>query len=166
LLENVASRDPALASALTVAGRSKIAERDSFFDNFAQIFQAFENVEQAVKHALENNRESEAVQRLLGEKYDSLPSLLTRVCQADSQTDPVSRFLIALCARQTLDQIRKTSPEFARLHRARFDELTGRTDTSEIRQQLKLSAVDRPEVFLDWFEKWFVLRAEPAKEQA
>jgi hypothetical protein len=123
-------------------------------------------VEQAVKHALENNRESEAVQRLLGEKYDSLPCLLKRVFQPESQTDPVSRYLITLCARQTLEQIRKGSPEFARAQRLRFDELIQLTDTSEIRQQLKLGAVDRPVEFLDWFETWFVRRAESAKELA
>ena len=166
VLENVALRDPALASALTVAKRSATGQRDSFFDNFAQIFQAFENVEQAVKQAIESEREAEAVQRLLGEKYDSLPCLLRRVFQADSQTDPVSRYLIALCARQTLEQTKKTQPDFARTHRARFDELIRLTDTSEIRQQLNLASVDQPESFLDWFETWFVRRAEPTKEPA
>lgn len=166
VLENVALRDPALAGALTVARRSSIGQRDSFFDNFAQIFQAFENVEQSVKQAIDAEREGEAVQRLLGEKYDSLPCLLRRVFQADSRTDPVSRYLIALCARQTLEQIRKTQPEFARAHRSRFDELIRLTGTSEIRQELNLAAVDQPGSFLDWFETWFVRRAEPVKEPA
>ena len=166
VLENVALRDPALASALTVARRSVLGQRDSFFDNFAQVFQAFENVEQAVRHAIESEREAEAVQRLLGEKYDSLPCLLNRVFQPDSQTDPISRYLIALCARQTLEQIKKTYPKFERTHRARLDELIRRTDTSDIRQHLNLASVDQPESFLKWFETWFVRRAQPAKESA
>jgi len=166
VLENVALRDPALASALTVVRRFSTTQRDSFFDNFAQIFQAFENVEQSVRRAIDVGREAEAVQRLLGEKYDSLPCLLKRVFQADSQTDPVSRYLIALCARQTLEQIRKTEPEFARAHRQKLDELIRLTDTSEIRSQLNLATVEQPDVFLEWFESWFVRRAEPARESA
>lgn len=164
LLDDAASRDPVLAGALTVVKRNHVGPRDSFFDNFAQIFQAFENVEQSVTQALELRRESEAVQRLLGEKYDSLPHLLKRVLQPESQADPVSRYLIALCARQTLQQVRKSAPEFARVHRARFDELALLTDTSVLKQQMNLGAVEQPEAFLEWFEKWFVARAEPSKE--
>jgi hypothetical protein len=164
VLENVALRDPALAGALTVTRRVEGSERDSFFDNFAQIFQAFENVEQAVRQALDAERESEAVQRLLGEKYDSLPCLLKRVFESTSQTDPLSRYLIALCARQTLEQIRKGFPEFARTNRVRVDELIRLTDTATLRGQLNLAAVDQHDEFLDWFETWFVRRAEQAKE--
>lgn len=166
ILENVALRDPALASALTVARRSHHTRSDTFFDNFAQVFQAFENVEQTVKQALEAERHAEAVQRLLGEKYDSLPYLLKRVSEPDSQLDPLTQYLIALCARQTLEQVRKANTEFARVNRTRFDELIRLTNTSAVRQQLNLGAVDQPERFLEWFEDWFVRRAEPAKELA
>jgi hypothetical protein len=166
VLENVAFRDAALAGALTVGrSRSLAVQRDSFFDNFAQIFQAFENVEQRVKAALDAERENEAVQRLLGEKYDSLPCLLKKVFAPDNQLDAVSRYLIVLCARQVLEQIREAKPEFARTYRARFDELLALTNTSEIRQQLELTAIAQPNLFLEWFETWFVRRAEPCKEQ-
>lgn len=70
LLEDIALRDPALAGALTTLRRTARDEGESFFDNFAQIFQAFDNVEQTVLRALEAEREAEAVQRLLGEKYE------------------------------------------------------------------------------------------------
>jgi hypothetical protein len=167
VLENVALRDASLASALTAGQiRSLVGQRDSFFDNFAQIFQAFENVEQRVRAALEAERDTEAVQRLLGEKYDSLPSLLKKVFVPDNQLDAVSRYLIVLCARQVLEQIRGGQPEFARTHRARFDELLALTNTSEIRRQLDLTAVAQPDLFLEWFETWFVRRAEPRKERS
>jgi hypothetical protein len=165
ILDNVALRDPALASALTAAVRHSPQDRqDSFFDNFAQIFQAFENMREGVRKAIEAGRDAEAVQRLLGEKYDSLPCLLKRVFQADTQLDPVSRYLIVLCSRQVLEQARKSHPEFARAHRERFDELHRLTDTTEIRGQLNLASVAQPDLFLEWFETWFVRRAEPAKE--
>jgi hypothetical protein len=165
ILENGVSRDPSLAGALTVVLRHTAVERqDSFFDNFAQIFQAFENVEQGVRQAIEAGRDSEAVQRLLGEKYDSLPCLLKRVFQPDTQLDPVSRYLVVLCSRQVLEQVKKANSEFARTHRERFEELRRLTDTTEIRGQLNLASVAQPDVFLDWFETWFVRRAEPAKE--
>jgi hypothetical protein len=144
--------------------RSTPTPRDSFFDNFAQIFQAFENVEQAVLQAIDAGRDAEAVQRLLGEKYDSLPCLLRRVFEADGQMDALSRYLIALCARQTLQQVRKTRPEFARGYRSKFDELLQLTDTSGLRQALDLASVDQPGAFLAWFEEWFVRRAEPTRE--
>lgn len=165
ILENAASRDPSLASALTVAARHTGQDRqDSFFDNFAQIFQAFENVEQGVRQAIDVGRDSEAVQRLLGEKYDSLPCLLKRVFQPDNHLDAVSRYLIVLCSRQVLEQVKKTHSEFARAHRERFEELRRLTDTTEIRKQLNLASVAQPDLFLEWFETWFVRRAEPAKE--
>jgi hypothetical protein len=165
ILENVALRDPSLASALTVATRHTVKGRnDSFFDNFAQIFQAFENVEQGVRQAIEAGRDSEAVQRLLGEKYDSLPCLLRRVFQPDNQLDPISRYLIVLCSRQVLEQVKKVHSEFAREYRERFDELRRLTDTTEIRGQLNLASVAQSDLFLEWFETWFVRRAEPARE--
>jgi hypothetical protein len=164
LLEHIALRDPALAGALGACARRDAAARDSFFDNFAQIFQAFENVEQAVRTALQNGRESEAVHRLLGEKYDSLPQLLKSVSKPDSEAEPLTRYLIALCARQTLNEVRRAEPEFARTNRARFDELSGLTDTTNVRARLNLGAVDDPGAFLDWFETWFVRRATPPQE--
>jgi hypothetical protein len=167
ILENAAFRDPAIAGALSVAIKESRSERrDSFFDNFAQIFQAFENVEHDVRRALEAEREKEAIQRLLGEKYDSLPCLLTRILQADRSADAVSKYLIVLCARQVLEQTRNLFPDFARAHRQRFDELLAMTKTSGLRAQLDLAGVEQPGNFLDWFETWFVRRAEPSQEPA
>jgi hypothetical protein len=159
ILEDVALRDPVLSG--LPAAKHRLTSRDSFFDNFAQIFQAFDNVSTAVTKALDAGRESEAIQRLLGDKYDSLPCLLDRVFHSENQTEPVSRYLITLCARQTLEEVKRASPEFARANRLRFDELIQRTKVHDLRDKLSLSATDKPIEFLDWFEKWFVLRAEP-----
>ena len=56
--------------------------------------------ESAVWNALVNGRAKEAEYRLLGGKYDSLPKLLERVLKPDAEMDLVSRYVIALCARQ------------------------------------------------------------------
>jgi hypothetical protein len=166
LLEDVALRDATLVAGLGLGGKGHYQyPRDSFFDNFAQVFQAFANVERSVLEALANNREPEAIQRLLGAKYDSLPCLLDRVLALESEVESVSHYLILLCARQTLAEVKKKHPDFARQNRKRFEDLLQRTGTDKLRRTLNLHSLENPEEFLNWFEHWFVLRAEPAAKE-
>lgn len=84
--------------------------------------------------------------------------------ESDGHVDALTRYLIALCARQTLERVKKLYPDFAKDHRARFEDLKQRTDTSEIRNSLDRLPSTPLLSLLEWFEKWFVQRVEPPKE--
>ena len=84
---------------------------DSMFDRFAAIFHAFSMLREHVVAAIEAGREKEAVYRLFGEKYDSLPSLIRKVLE-DHQGDAVNRYITLLTAQDTLGQLEKEYDAF------------------------------------------------------
>jgi hypothetical protein len=132
----------------------------SMFDRFAGIFHAFSSLETYVREALQSERETEAVYRLLGEKHDSLSALLDKVIE-DDKADRVHRYVTLLCALQLLDRIEKDFPDFRAKYRKSF---------KTIRDQLKeIDAIEAgfsfetPEVraaFFAWFRETFL---KPAK---
>ncbi len=145
-----------------------LAHEETFFDRFAGIFLAFGCLERSVCLALREGRQREAIYRLFGQKYDSLGSLLNRVLKdADQEKgDLIEQYVIALCARQLVQEFRRTHGEFWQQHGPDAEPLRGQLDEAKaVRRQV----IDRgPEMsaFLDWFEPWFLRRASPVDTEA
>jgi hypothetical protein len=162
------ARAPELAllgeGAALVSHGSPLVQESTFFDRFAGIFLAFGNLERSVRCALHEGRENEARYRLFGQKYDSLGTLLNRVFKdsAEGKGDMIDHYLVALCARQLLQELGRDHADFWREHQI---------DTERLQEQLQAVARIRdcligrnpPEMaaFLDWFDQWFLKRATP-----
>lgn len=132
----------------------------SFFERFAGIFHAFGCLQRAVFEALKEGREKEAIYRLFGRKYDSLPNLLDRVLAEEAKEDDVTRYVILLCARQLVQLVHREHPDFFRQHRDDVDELEkrlGRLD--EVRARFTFEEAERRTRFFEWFDRWFLTQA-------
>ena len=154
--------------ALTGGGAELIARypgvvhHDSFFDRFAGIFISFGQLERSVRESLESGNERAAVYRLFGQKYDSFGRLLSRVTK-DHETgrgDLVEHYVIALCARQIVKELRRDYPEFFRDNADAARRLYEQLLTVGA---LRASLITTPD-FLSWFEEWFLKRAKPMQE--
>lgn len=141
------------------------AATQSLFDRFAGIFHAFSRLGEHVSDAIEQKRESEAVYRLFGRKYDSLPSLVERVIK-EEDGDPVNRYVTLLTAKQFLRRMRREHREFFEGHRQEERKLLAELDSIEqVRKRLDLGSDEEAEKFFKWFEHAFLQEARP-REQA
>jgi hypothetical protein len=143
-------------------------EVETFFDRFAGIFVAFDALRRSVHDSLRELRESEADYRLFGQKYDSMGTLLRQV-RANSHKDGrdlVDRYLMVLCARQLADEVRLAYPEFWRKHQQQAEGLREQLSVvDDLRAQLAPHQPGEMPDFLDWFERWFLKRAEPVQQE-
>jgi hypothetical protein len=136
----------------------------SIFATFAGIYHAFHSLEASVRDALSSKRTRDAEYRLLGQKYDSLPSLLTRLQKNATERDEVEQYVIAMCAQQLFDTIKTEFPWFWDQNRREFRSLEAQIKkTRAISDQLEFSSADERVAFLGWFEGWFLRRASPPK---
>lgn len=134
---------------------------ENFFDRFAGVFHGFGCLRRAIAAALESGRESEAVHRLFGRKYDSLVTLLERILSSDAQEDDVTRYVTLLCARQVLSLARRDWPEFLAGHPHDVAELERRLQQiGEMRNRLGILPLKERDAFLAWFERWFLTPEE------
>jgi hypothetical protein len=141
-----------------------VLDHDTVFDRFAGFFHAFGCLERAVRSALDESQEKEANYRLFGKKYDSLGSLLDRVSSEQSNLDAVDRYVISLCARQLCLEIARTHPDYWGAHSADVKSLEARfAELTEIRKQLAETHGAGFSEFMDWFDRWFLRRAEPVE---
>lgn len=138
---------------------------ESMFDRFAGIFHAYEQLEKSVDAALQQGREKEAIYRIIGQKYDSLPSLVDKVIK-DKSLDCVDRYVTLLCAKQFTRRLARQHPEFASEHRKGLMDLEAKLEESRsIRADLALAKDDGGLEFLDWFEAKFLAEAKPPAEE-
>ncbi len=150
-----------------VAHARLVGRVDSMFDRFAGIFHAFACLERDVRRALDEEREAEANYRLFGKKYDSLGNFLERVRSEDGKSDDVDRYVILLCARQLCQEIKRDHPEYWRNHRLDAVEIEGQlSHASEIRARIAEADPTNLSGFLDWFDGWFLRRAQPLAEES
>ncbi|MGE0552574.1 MAG: hypothetical protein AB7R55_04005 [Gemmatimonadales bacterium] len=138
---------------------------DTLFDRFAGMFHAFGCLERTVSSAVKSGKEKEANYRLFGRKYDSLGSLLDRIGADGAVGDDVDRYVILLCARQLAREVARRYPEYWAEHREDAAALERRFEAAAaIRERLVEQDPARLAPFLDWFDRWFVRRAEPVME--
>jgi hypothetical protein len=148
--------DPLISRGTTLPTASTL------FDRFAGVFHAFECLRERVREALEQGKLREAEYRLFGKKYDSLGTLVDRVLSdtAAGKGDAVEHYLVALCAKQLLRETSRDFPDYWKEHRDDASRLNGQLEAAaQIRQSLAGTQPEMP-AFLDWFDDWFLKRAE------
>ena len=140
---------------LAVTRREALHSHGTLFDRFAGIFHAFGCLERHIAEAIEEGRGREAEARLLGAKYDSLPSLLDKTLV--SETDAVGKYVTFLCAQQVREAIAREHPELMD-PTARpvvvLDQLLSRRE--ELRQAITDQGIEDPAAFFDWYETAFL----------
>jgi hypothetical protein len=141
----------------------RIKGEQTFFDRFAGMFHAFSCLENAVREKLSAKPpcESEADYRLFGKKYDSLGTLLERVFSDTALTDDIERYILMLCAKQVVQELKRDYEDYWKSRKDRgvaLELMLARTQ--EIRDRIAISdkEPDMP-AFLDWFDGWFLKRA-------
>ena len=141
---------------LPTAPRSALRSRNTVFDRFSGVYHAFGCLLRHVEEALADHWEREAEARLLGAKYDSLPSLLQKTLEA-RESDAIVRYVTFLCAKQLREHLRKRHREFfssRRQHVAHLDTLLDHLD--EVRSDLPLQTADADAEFIEWYEAAFL----------
>jgi hypothetical protein len=143
---------------------------NTLFDRFAGFFHSFGCLDRSVRAALQSNRAQEATYRLFGQKYDSLGHLLSRIDreQQAGQGDSIDHYLIVLCARQLVNELRRDPnfreyfAEHAEDARRLGEQIAG---LGAIRDRLVATDPAQMPAFLDWFERWFLKKAAPVEPQ-
>ena len=151
-----------------VTKHARLVDRDSFFDRFAGIFISFGQLEKSVRESLATGKHRAAEYRLFGQKYDSLGRLLSRIQEdlAKTANSLVEPYVMALCARQMVNELRKDLPDFFGEHAEeakRLEEQLG--VTVELRKRLSEGENRTMTEFLPWFEEWFLMRAKPVEQE-
>ncbi len=164
----VEAHAPEIAStsegAALLARYAPLSGHDTLFDRFAGIFHAFGCLERSVRAALQEENEKEATYRLFGQKCDSLGSLLTRIEKdaADGKGDAVEHYVIVLCARQLIQELKRDFREYWGEHARDHGHLVEQVERlGEIRSRLIGRNPDEMPRFLDWFDGWFLKKAVP-----
>jgi hypothetical protein len=150
-----------------VAKLAPLPVETTMFDRFAGVFHAFACLEERVRTALDEGRTREADYRLFGKKYDSLGCLLERVMtDVNAGTgDRVEQYVVTLCARQLLRELGRVYPDYWAEHRDDVKRLGAQlAEAAPLRAALAAGNAEMP-AFLDWFERWFLERAEALPEE-
>jgi len=163
----ISSREPTLADGTELATiKAQVVKIDTMFDRFAGIFHAFGRLNQHVCDALEADRETEAIYRLFGKKYDSLPSLIEKVV-ADEDGDRVNRYVTLLCTKQFVKKVEDDEAVFAQRHRDEFRSVKRQLEViNRIRGGFTFDTPEEQEEFFDWFEQMFFLEIPVPSEEA
>ena len=141
---------------LPPAIRDPLRSKDTLFDRYAGIYHAFGCLSRHVETAFDERREAETEARLLGAKYDSLPSLLEKTLARDD-ADPIVRYVTLLCAKQLRDDLFGRYRPFFKARKkglAALDRLLAQLP--DLKDALPLPDDDDREAFLDWYESAFL----------
>lgn len=131
---------------------------ESLFDRFAGVFHAFSCLEEHVVESLRRGAEKEARYRLLGESYDSLPTLARQVKTSE---DPVVAYVTLLCAGEVFRRLRAAlkreniesdllNPRLSEDHEAEW-----RKAREDIKKRVVLPAGMDGSQFFEWFDAAF-----------
>lgn len=145
-----------LEGVATARAEQRYLQHNSMFARFAGIFHAFSCLKKSVETALAEGRPREAEARLFGERYDSLPALLSRIDEQED-ADPVVTYVTYLCAQQLRDCIERNYGDV--FWKSRHD-LSQSLDARlarlpELHEPLGLPN-DEAARFLDWYKRIFL----------
>jgi hypothetical protein len=150
-----------VSEGLATPRRVALAAQDSLFDRFAGIFHAFSRLDEHVSEAIEEGRVTEAVYRLFGRKYDSLPSLIEKVL-AEEESDLVNRYVTLFTARQLLARLKQRYADFFSEHKQEERELqSALAGVEELRERFDFAGREEMDHFFRWFERMFILEVQP-----
>ena len=164
---------PKEAAAIPSATGDQASVPNDMFERCAGIFHAFSAFETKLDAAISEGHSQQAAALLFGERFDSLPTVLSRVLREhleagsadDDRLDDVDRYLVLMCAEQICRAVRSKHEEFWAGYLTQATALEGRLgERQSIRQRLADSAPPAMPGFLDWFDKWFLKRAEPVEQ--
>ncbi len=128
--------------------------RDTVFDRFAGVYHAFERLHRHVLECVQRNEIRDAEARLFGEKYDSLPQLLSKTLEQSD--DSIMRYIVFLCARQICDRLQNDAPEFMAERTDSIQRLNHWLNRiPDLADALPLDEDDRQD-FLAWYEPMFL----------
>lgn len=146
-----------------------IGNEAGFFEEVSGFFHAFDRMEKAVTLALQEGREQFAEARFFGKKHDSMGRMLEMLLEKDrpGAPDAVGRYILLLCARQTLDWLKRVHREFWDTHSKSAKKLHADVAgwIEEVRTEIR-GEDDGMEDFLGWFEKEFLRREAREPEVA
>ena len=141
---------------LPTAIRDPLTSHDTLFDRYAGIYHAFGCLSRHIDTAFDERREAEAEMRLLGAKYDSLPSLLEKTLARDD-ADPIVRYVTLLCAKQLRDDVVGRHRDFFKTRRKGLAALNRLlAQLPDLKNALPLPDDDERAAFLDWYESAFL----------
>ncbi len=138
----------------------------SMFDRFAGIFHAFSCFRQLVEESVFNGHPGEAKCLLFGSKHDSLKVLVNRLSEP-GDFDDVNRYVILLCSSQILRELQPELAAWMADYKREIAEVRDLIDASlaKAREQLQRKSDDTSDIFLDWFEKMFVMEIPVVAQQ-
>jgi hypothetical protein len=144
---------------------------NDIFERCAGIFHAFAQLEARVCSAFDENRPRQAAALMFGERFDSLPTVLDRVLKAEDGADgaqelsAVDRYLVLMCAVQLCKRVRERAGGFWGEYSQQADSVvTKLNQRAVLREQLCESDQAQMPAFMDWFDTWFLKRAEPVEQ--
>lgn len=149
---------------IRVARREIGPSRETVFDRFSGVYHGFERLYRHVAQSISGGQDKEAEARLFGQKYDSLPVLLSKILEKEDR-DPVINYVTFLCARQVCDRVRRDHEPFVKEHREDFRKLSDDVSAgiAQLRALLFFQDATDKEDFLAWYEDQFV-RDAPVPE--
>jgi len=127
---------------------------DQFFSEYAEIFHAFRRLRKRLIEALETDNQAIVDYYLTGTGMDSLPTLLERTTGTESKVNPVTGYLLLLCAREIYQQ-----PEFKtqKLVKRQIGQLGKDIRAKKSGNTIKLedNTPAKRRTFYNWFETQF-----------
>lgn len=155
--------------ALAKAGQGEKSEEEapeSMFDRFAGIFHAFSCLQEYVSEAIKEKRHNEASYRLFALRHDTLPNLINKVT-AEEEGDRVNRYVRLMCAKETLEAIKKEHPSFYEEHKQDFKEVFSKLyEIEKIKAGFEFDSAEKRQEFFKWFEDMFAMEVEVPEEEA
>lgn len=140
---------------------------NDIFERAAGVFHAFAQLEARVMDAINAGYQGQAAALIFGQRFDSLGTVLDRVLldegaeSAKQQLDDVDRYLVLLCARQLCDFVRDTASDFWGEYAAQAANLEASLARRTIlRETLCAREPEQMPEFMNWFDKWFLRRAQ------
>jgi hypothetical protein len=144
---------------------------NDIFERCAGVFHAFAQLEERVCMALDENRPRQAAALMFGERFDSLPTVLDRVLTGEDgaggaqELSAVDRYLVLMCAVQLCKRVRELAAGFwGEYSQQAASVVTKLNQRAVLREQLCESDPGQMPAFMDWFDTWFLKRAEPVEQ--
>lgn len=151
----------------------ELAPVESLFDRFAGIFHGFTSLEKRLVEQLNGRNDDGAAYLLFGATFNSLASFLKKEKEEEIESDPVNAYVSYLCAKQLVATVRKEAGTilgctFLDRHGPALKELEAQVEEplAGLRPLIAGEIGSDGAKFLDWFDRWFLKRATPARETA
>lgn len=163
--------DPSELGALMTSIKDTTRVGDDMFGRSAGVFHAFAQIESRVFEALREGRPRQAAALMFGQRFDSMGTVIERVMEAEEESagreamTDVERYIVLLCGVQLVGRVRRDAPDFWNEYAQQGTSLEQRLrGRSVLRGSLSDGGGPEMPAFMDWFDRWFLKRAEPGQQ--